>query len=268
VTALLASVRTPGEALIALEAGADILDLKEPGKGALGRLPEAAIRAILLAVGGQRRVSATIGDMPLEPGPVAAAVREMAASGVDIVKIGIFHGDLASTLEALGPLTATGLRLVAVLFADRAPNLALVSRIAAAGFYGVMLDTADKTSGSLTRHLSARRLKYFVERAHGHGLLAGLAGSLRIEDVGRIAASGADYLGFRSALTNGSRDGPIDREAVVRLRAAIAVAPRAASPEATDHVLAKSIATATAGAQSAASSATAGSAGTTAAKLL
>ena len=261
MTALLASVRTVDEALIALEGGADILDLKEPARGALGRLPRATIRAILSAVGGRRKISATIGDMPVEPAPVVAAVREMATSGVDIVKIGIFDGALLPTLGALAPLTANGLRLVAVLFADRTPDFALIARIAAAGFYGVMLDTADKTSGPLTRHMSVHQLKDFVERAHGHGLLAGLAGSLRIVDVEQLAALGADYLGFRSALATGRRDGPIDRRAVARLRAAIAAASGAASRKSSDQALASSNATATAGAQSAASSATTGSAG-------
>ena len=84
MTMLLASVRTPSEAQVAVAGGADIIDLKEPAQGALGRLPDATIAAIRRAVAGRRPTSATIGDMPLVPEPVLAAVRAMAATGVDM----------------------------------------------------------------------------------------------------------------------------------------------------------------------------------------
>jgi len=255
MTRLLASVRTADEALAALAGGADILDLKEPAAGALGRLPDAAIRGILAAVAGQRPTSATIGDMALAPEPVSAAVAAMAALGVDIVKIGIFAGDLGATLAALAPL-ARRHPLVAVVFADRSPEAALVARFAGAGFHGVMLDTAEKAAGPLTRHLPLAFLRDFVARAQGAGMIAGLAGSLAVQDVAALAPLGPDYLGFRSALTRGGRAGPLDPAAVRRVRVAL------------DQASASSSATAAAGAQSAASSARAGEAGMSAAKLV
>ena len=60
---MLASVRTLDEALFALEAGADFIDLKEPSHGALGALDHAAVRVCVQAIGGRRPVSATIGDI-------------------------------------------------------------------------------------------------------------------------------------------------------------------------------------------------------------
>lgn len=255
MTALLASARDAAEARAALEGGADIVDLKEPTQGALGRLPADMIAAILDALAGRLPVSATIGDIELAPGPVAAAVESMAACGVDYVKIGIFAGDLATTLAALAPIAARGAKLVAVLFADRTPDFALVERFAAAGFRGVMLDTADKSAGPLTYHLPLPRLAEFVARTKRCGLLAGLAGSLRIDDVQRLLPLAPDYLGFRSALASGTRAGPLDPARVARL--AFLLRASAAS----------SRATAAAGAQSAAASATARSAGTIAAKL-
>jgi (5-formylfuran-3-yl)methyl phosphate synthase len=264
VTGLLASLRTPEEAEAALAGGADILDLKEPRAGALGRLPDAVISAILQLVNGRRPLSATIGDMPLDPARVAAAVESMAASGVDFVKIGIFEGALAPVLAALAPSIGKGGRLVAVLFADREPDFAWIERFATAGFHGVMLDTADKRAGPLTRHLPLPRLASFVERAQAIGLLAGLAGSLRAEDVPLLAPLGADYLGFRSALTTGRRDDPLDPGRVARLGAAIRAAAAARIPA---GWAASSKATEAAGAQSAACSAAVGSTGMSAAKL-
>src|SRR6185312_11102162 len=165
VTWLLASVRTPAEACCAIDGGADIIDLKEPAQGALGRLSDRTIAAIRHDVAGRRPISATIGDLPLAPAPVLEAVRAMAANGVDIVKLGVFAGDAAATVTALGGAARDGIRLAAVLFADRAPDFSLVARCADAGFYGVMLDTADKATGSLTRHLGAAELAHFIADA-------------------------------------------------------------------------------------------------------
>jgi dihydroneopterin aldolase len=247
MTLLLASVRTPDEARCAIAGGADIVDLKEPAEGALGRLSDATIAAIREAVAGRRPTSATIGDLALAPAPVLEAVRAMAATGVDIVKLGMFDGDAAATVAALGAAARDGIRLVAVLFADRAPDFSLVARCADAGFYGVVLDTADKSAGPLTRHLAEVTLTRFIVDARRHGLLAGLAGSLAAGDVPRLLPLRPDYLGFRSALTLGGRDAPLDSAAVARLRALL------------DDSSPRSKATATAGAASAAPAATASS---------
>ena len=243
MTRLLASVRSAEEAAIVLAGGADFIDLKEPATGALGRLPDATIRTCVATVAGRRKVSATIGDMALEPCPVLAAVRDMAALGVDIVKVGIFDGEVAGTLETLGQAARDGIRLVAVLFADRRPNLGLVAACAVAGFHGVMLDTADKAAGPLTRHLDIETLRSFIAVARSYELLTGLAGSLRLSDIDTLVPLGPDYLGFRSALTRGERAGPLSGEAVGAVRAALAQAS------------ARSSATATAGAASAAAAA-------------
>ena len=218
MTRLLASVRSAAEAEEALLGGADIIDLKEPRAGALGRLPDPTIAAILATVRGRRPVSATIGDMALTPGPVVRAVRRMAETGVDIVKLGIFAGDAAGTLAALAAPARSGLRLVAVLFADRAPDFGLVDRCAEAGFYGVMLDTADKRGGRLTAHLAPAELARFVQRGRARHVLTGLAGSLSADDVPDLLPLAPDYLGFRSALARGGRTGELDRAAVSRLR--------------------------------------------------
>jgi uncharacterized protein (UPF0264 family) len=225
MSGFLASVRSSEEALIALVGGADIVDVKEPSAGALGRVDGATLTTIVETLDGRRPVSATIGDVSLVPDAVIAAVRETAATGVDIVKIGLFAGDLEGTLSALAPLARVGIRLVAVAFADGAPDLEhLVPRCAAAGFAGIMLDTADKQAGPLTAHLSMDALVRFVASARAHGLLSGLAGALRLADIPGLAPLGADYLGFRSALTLGGRDRSLDLAAVRAVRRAFDVA--------------------------------------------
>jgi (5-formylfuran-3-yl)methyl phosphate synthase len=243
MTGLLASVRSAVEAALAMAGGADIIDAKEPAAGALGRLPADVIRAIIAEVGGRRPVSATIGDQPTEPELVRHAVRDMAATGVDIVKVGLFPGDPAGTIAGLANLARRGVRIVAVFFADQTLDHAWIDRCADAGLLGVMVDTADKGRGSLTRILPGRELAIFVERARARHLLTGLAGSLRLADVPALLRLAPDYLGFRSALTRGSRESALDPESVRTIRSAL------------DAGLPSRSATATAGAISAAAAA-------------
>jgi uncharacterized protein (UPF0264 family) len=86
---MLASVTTPEEAEVAVQAGADLIDLKNPNDGAVGALPASTINACLETVAGRRPVSATIGDLPMERATVAAAVSRTAVTGVDIAKTGL-----------------------------------------------------------------------------------------------------------------------------------------------------------------------------------
>jgi hypothetical protein len=60
---LLVSVRSPEEAELALAGGADIIDVKEPAQGALGRAADRTIGAVLDRVAGRRPVSAALGEL-------------------------------------------------------------------------------------------------------------------------------------------------------------------------------------------------------------
>ena len=216
MTALLASVTGPEEAVIALNAGADIIDLKDPKSGALGALPAETIRATVRMISARRPTSATVGDLPAEPEALVAAVALTTETGVDIVKVGFFgESEPLPCIQALRSHTATGVKLVAVLFADLAPNIRVLKALALAGFWGVMLDTADKQRGGLRVHMSHTHLVNFVQQARQAGLVIGLAGSLRLEDIPVLVALRPDYLGFRSALCrSGLRTNQLDLAAI------------------------------------------------------
>lgn len=197
---LLASVTTPEEAELALAGGADLIDLKDPSRGALGALPITEIRAIREHVGGRRPLSATIGDLPADPERIAQAIRETADAGVDLVKVGFFSQDhLEACLPVIADL-AKEIRIVAVLFADSYSELTESAWFAAAGCAGLMLDTADKSGGNLVDRLALATLKRFADASKAQGLMTGLAGSLRQTDISRLAPLAPDYLGFRGAL--------------------------------------------------------------------
>ena len=223
----LASVLEAAEATVALAGGAGLIDCKNPSAGALGALEPIQIQSVVAAVAGRVPVSATIGDLPCDAVVMVTAAEAVAATGVDIVKVGFFgDGDPREAIAALGAanLGHANLgktRLVAVLMADRAPDFSLIPLLAKAGFTGVMLDTADKSSGALPDVLDRKTLSDFIARAHGFGLAAGLAGSLRLDHIAGLVALSPDIIGFRGALCNGRRTNGLDAARVTDVRDAI-----------------------------------------------
>jgi (5-formylfuran-3-yl)methyl phosphate synthase len=229
IAQFLASVTDAEEATLAAEGGADIIDCKDPALGALGALPVATVAAVRRAVAASVPVSATIGDLPAEPGPVVAATLAMAQSGCDLVKIGFFPGgDPRATIAALGRLELKGTRLAGLLLADTDPDFSLISDMARAGFAGVMVDTAAKSRGSLTACLSPSALAEFVTQARALGLFAGFAGSLRLSDVADLLRLKPNVLGFRGALCAGAER--TSRLCPARVRAVRAEIDRCAGP--------------------------------------
>lgn len=207
------------EAEVALANGAEIIDGKDPHRGALGALDLNEIAAIVTAVAGRAPVSATIGDDHGAGAGLLEAVRATAAAGAGIVKIG-FYGTKEDTAAAQGLANARldGARMFAVLMADRISDFSLLGDLAKAGFIGAMLDTFDKSRGSVTGILNRARLAEFVAEARRHGLVAGLAGSLRISDIAALSALEPDILGFRGALCAFDRTGAIEAARVTAVR--------------------------------------------------
>lgn len=219
----LASVMTEAEALIAVAGGADVIDCKNPSEGALGALPHEVVAAVRRAVPEHIPVSATIGDLPLDPGRISEAAGAMAATGCDIVKIGFFPGgDPQATLRRLKRDVSGRVQLVAVLLADAGIEKDLVPALAEAGFVGVMVDTALKDGRTLLDHGSPGELAAFIGAARRAGLLAGLAGSLRVHQIPELSRLGPDILGFRGALCRArDRRSEIDPAAVASVHAAL-----------------------------------------------
>lgn len=220
---LLASVTSEAEALVAAKGGADIIDCKDPAMGALGALPHAVVARIRESVPAHVPVSATIGDLPAEPEPVVAAARAMAATGCDIVKVGLFPGgDARATITHLGRHVAQQTSLVAVLLADAPFDVTLIAALGDAGFSGVMLDTASKDGRTLLDHRDTGALRAFIAEALSADLFAGLAGSLRLSQIPELLALEPDVLGFRGALCRAAdRRASLDASALAAVRRAI-----------------------------------------------
>lgn len=200
MTGLLVSVSNAQEAQIAIDYGVNLLDMKNPAEGALGRLPSALIQEIVSINHGICRTSATIGDLPMQPELIASEVEKLIETGVEIVKIGFF-GQLnhAACALAASEINQGRVSLVAVMMADESPDYSEIGIFESAGFHGVMLDTASKNGKGLVDHLTLDEIREFCELAKQHQLMVGLAGSLCPQDISTLAEMGADYLGFRGA---------------------------------------------------------------------
>ena len=151
-----------------------------------------------------------------------AALR-MAATGCDIVKVGIFPGgDARAAIRRLGSELAAKTPLVAVLLADAPFDASLVANLGDAGFAGAMLDTASKDGRTLLDHRTPDALRAFVAEAKAAGLFAGLAGSLKLTQIPGLLDLSPDVLGFRGALCRAAnRQSALDASALEAVRRAI-----------------------------------------------
>jgi uncharacterized protein (UPF0264 family) len=204
---LLASVRDLREAWLVAEAGVDVIDLKEPGAGALGAVPLHVVHEVVSALrarGHEQPVSATVGDWPVSArDAVLEQVRATAACGVDVVKVGVERADGAAAL--LAALAGSPAPVVPVFFADQGLDEALLGLACWLPFPALMLDTADKAAGSLLDHLDPPSVRHFIARVQGAGKLAGIAGSLRLDQAALLRELAPDLAGFRGALCEGGR---------------------------------------------------------------
>ncbi len=201
MSGMLASVTNLEEARIALLAHVDIIDLKQPASGALGALETHQVKSIVTELGHHKPISATVGDLPMQADLIFNAVKDMADTGVDYIKIGFFPGrNWHEVILKLQALTQQSIKLIAVLFADQRLDFKMIEAFSQAGFSGVMLDTMDKSKGSLTQIMPYVDIQFFVQKSKIHQLICGLAGSLNKTDISTLLPLQADYLGFRGAL--------------------------------------------------------------------
>ena len=228
---LLVSVSDADEARVAVEAGVDIIDVKNPAEGSLGAAGPGVIRRVREVVPPERPVSAAIGDLPSLPGTAALAALGAARCGAAYVKVGLWG--TSSTDEAVAVLRAVRdaidgeAAVIAAADADAErvpggplPPGAVVTAARRAGAEGCLLDTAVKDGRGLFEWLTPGALAALVEEAHAASLEMALAGALRAEDLSMVRSTGADIAGVRSAAClDGRRTAPLDAARIRRLRA-------------------------------------------------
>jgi uncharacterized protein (UPF0264 family) len=215
---LLVSAASVADALAALDGGADVVDAKDPGAGALGAVTVDVFRDIATAVSGRRPVTAAIGDA-IAPASVETDARMFASLGAVLVKVGfagISNLAAASTLAeaAVRGARSHGAGVVLVAYADRGQEsvtpATLLDVASSAGAAGVLLDTTDKHGPRLTELVSPAWLATWVARAHERLLTVALAGRLQAVDLPIVRQCGADVAGVRGAACTGGRGGVVE----------------------------------------------------------
>jgi uncharacterized protein (UPF0264 family) len=216
-TRLLVSVRDRDEALDALAAGADWIDLKEPHRGALGWVDANVMREVVAALGARVSLSVALGE--LLDGP---AIDDL-PPGIQLAKLGLAgcasQADWPEQLATAASTLPAGTGAVAVIYADDelagAPPAADVLRLAVRiGCQAGLVDTWRKDAGGLLDHWTIEQCAAFVRHSHEDGLMAVLAGSLTADCIARLLPLGADYVAVRGAACSESRTGRLCSEKV------------------------------------------------------
>jgi hypothetical protein len=216
---LLVSVMDAAEAAAALEGGADIIDAKDPHRGALGAVTPATLSAIYERVYRARPISAALGDAADEAA-IEAHARTFATAGALFVKVGfagITNRDrIAALVEAAQRGAQAGDKrcgVVTVAYADAGDDAicawTLVEIAARGHAEGVLLDTINKNGPGVRRIMPHDALTSWVERAHDAGLVVAVAGRLTVEDLPHVAETGADIARVRGAACEGGRNGRV-----------------------------------------------------------
>jgi (5-formylfuran-3-yl)methyl phosphate synthase len=222
---LLVSVRSPGEAQAALAGGPDLIDIKAPRRGPLGRAGDEVIKAVIRTVANRLPVSAALGEL----GDMKALA---APPGLAFIKFGLAKmGTKSGWQRRLDRLREDAAKMpivpevVTVAYADwqraRSPSWREVAKYALRRLGGVLLlDTFDKTwhpagkwsrPASLLDWLSVVEVRELADRCRDAGVRLALAGSLFLPHIHRLLDARPTWFAVRGAVCDANRrDGSIN----------------------------------------------------------
>lgn len=204
------------EAASVIEAGADIIDIKNVKEGSLGaQFPWILSEVVDYIRGHEITASATLGDLPFKPGTAALAAYGAASCGVNYVKAGL-HG-LNTYVQALEMMVAIkkAVRMVSKDAAVVASGYAdfrrfnglntrdLVQAAKDAECDIVMVDTAIKDGKTLFDALTLHEIADFISMAKEADLLVALAGSIKAHHADELFQLQPDIVGVRGAVCEG-----------------------------------------------------------------
>ncbi|HEX4142646.1 MAG TPA: (5-formylfuran-3-yl)methyl phosphate synthase [Pirellulales bacterium] len=225
MTKLLVSVRDAAEARLAVDAGVDLIDVKEPLAGPLGAATPSVVAEIAALVAGARPLSMALGELQdFDPAQVPRV------PDIRFAKLGLsrcagrcdWPGRWQQALTALPADVAP----VAVVYADnqraRSPAARpILTQAVRLECRAILVDTFDKTAGGLLDCWSMEQIEWFIVTAHAEGLLAVVAGGLTLGSFGRILPLQPDYVAVRGAACNAGREGQMSADRLVELVAIV-----------------------------------------------
>jgi hypothetical protein len=223
---LLVSVRSASEAEAALAGGADLIDVKDPARGSLGRADEATLAAVVAQVAGRSPVSAALGEV-LDTPELPTIIADL-----KYVKWGLARGRdqpdtlrLAETLRQRVQTNHPHCRVVFAAYADweqaRAPAVKEVCDFVCRQPGGVFLiDTFDKTPAvhgrprTLLNWLDLDQLQRWREQTRAAQVQLALAGSLGVEEIKQLVPLEPDWIAVRGAACPNGRTSAVCPERV------------------------------------------------------
>ena len=230
---LLVSVIDAAEAEVALRAGADWVDVKNPTAGSLGMGSPEDIAGVVQIVADRRPVSVALGE--LTDWQNFDLLKNIPLAGVQRAKVGLAgttrRGGSEPTWperwrQLLSQLPAST-EPVAVHYADwqkcDAPEaVALLDVAPQVGCTAFLVDTYFKQGQSLFDYYPPASLHQLVEQVHAAGMLFVAAGSVRIDHLPALIAAGGDIVAVRGAACRDSnRTAGICGERVAELKQAL-----------------------------------------------
>jgi uncharacterized protein (UPF0264 family) len=216
---LLVSVRDLGEAVAARAGGADLIDVKEPSRGSLGRADEATLRGIAEFLHGRSPLSAALGELAENEDVPGVA-------GLEFVKWGLagsgpdWQPRLKRALQRASEIA--GRSGVVVAYADAAkagapPVEEVVDFATEKPGRVLLIDTFAKGTPrrTLLDWLSVDKVRDICQRCREAEVRVALAGSLsEVEILSLLPAEPAWFAVRGAACTGGQRDARVSPQRV------------------------------------------------------
>jgi uncharacterized protein (UPF0264 family) len=206
---LLVSVRDLGEAVAARAGGADLIDVKEPSRGSLGRADEATLQGIVAFLHGRSPLSAALGELAENEDVPGVA-------GLEFVKWGLagsgpdWQSRLKRALQRAGEIA--GRSGVVVAYADAAkagapPVEEVVAFATEKSGRVLLIDTFAKGAPrrTLLDWLSFEQVAEICQRCREAEVRVALAGSLGEAEILSLLPAEPDWFAVRGAACKGGR---------------------------------------------------------------
>jgi uncharacterized protein (UPF0264 family) len=237
---LLVSIRGKKEALSAVNGGAHIADVEYPAS-ALGTPYPLNIQSVRKAMPKNIAVSTNIGEEQPGRSTACQAALGVALAGADIIKLGLAKMPLGEAQE-FGPALVRTVKkwfprkqCVPALFADprlakwyidpieQGPDLAKDMKAD-----GLLIDTFDKGIGlGLMDYYTVADIRRFVDKCHRRDLEAWLAGSIGLEELPDLWATGVDVVCVRgAACVKGKGPGRFGQVSTILVKELVATIPK------------------------------------------
>lgn len=231
VSKLLVSVRDLGEARVAVSGGVDILDFKEPSRGALAACDPCVWKsAVSEFIDGAPadctvRLSAALGESD-----TGTELSSLVPPEFSFAKVGPSGCSTAKKLMELWESVRLpqSVELVPVAYADQiaADTISVegvLDIVIESGRHRLLIDTFNKDGRTLTDHLSIDRLRALASVASEHNVWIAFAGSLRLPEMRSLMSEGVrpDCWGVRGDVCDQrERTGRINLQKVTAWRKA------------------------------------------------